>query len=84
MITDEITRVIIALAGYVGLSTSEIQGLTWEGYDTEKGEIKVISGVVNGKRGDPKTKARKANVPVRLYPSCWTCTGCASAIPRPA
>jgi integrase len=67
VITDEITRLIIALAGYVGLSKSEIQGLTWEGYDTKKGEIKVISGVVNGKRGDPKTKARKANVP--LIPS---------------
>jgi len=66
-ITNEIARVIIALAGYVGLSKSEIQGLTWEAYDTEKGEIKVISGVVNGKRGDPKTKDRKANVP--LIPS---------------
>lgn len=29
VITDEITRVMIALAGYVGLSKSEIQGLTF-------------------------------------------------------
>jgi len=48
-ISDEVTRLIIALAGYVGLSKSEIQGLTWEAYDAESGEIKVISGVVNGK-----------------------------------
>jgi integrase len=63
-ITDEVTRLIIALAGYVGLSKSEITGLTWEAYDVPAGEIKVISGVVNGKRGDPKTKARKASVPL--------------------
>jgi len=67
LISDEITRLIVALAGYVGLSKSEIQGLTWEAYDAESGEIKVISGVVNGKRGDAKTKARKASVP--LIPS---------------
>jgi integrase len=62
--TDEVTRLIIALAGYVGLSKSEIAGLTWEAYDVAAGEIKVMSGVVNGKRGDPKTKARRASVPL--------------------
>jgi integrase len=65
--TDEVTRLLIALAGYVGLSKSEIAGLTWEAYDLATGEIKVMSGVVSGKRGDPKTKARKASVP--LIPS---------------
>jgi hypothetical protein len=35
--------------------------------DVSAGEIKVMSGVVNGKRGDPKTKARKTSVP--LIPS---------------
>jgi hypothetical protein len=34
-----------------------------EAYDAENGEIKVLSGVVNGKRGDPKTKAWKASAP---------------------
>jgi len=63
-IPHEATRVIMAIAGYCGLSKSEIQGLCWEAYDAEKGEITVVSGVVNGKRGDPKTKARKASVPV--------------------
>jgi len=63
-IPHETTRVIIALAGYCGLSKSEIQGLTWEAYDTENGEIKILSGVVNGKRGDPKTEARKEAVPL--------------------
>lgn len=67
LISDEVSRLVIALAGYVGLSKSEIQGLEWEAYDAENGEINVLSGFVNGKRGDPKTKARKASVP--LIPS---------------
>lgn len=64
LIQHESTRVIIALAGYAGLSRSEIQGLCWEVYDAENGEIEVVSGVVNGKRGEPKTEARKAVVPL--------------------
>jgi hypothetical protein len=56
VITDETARLIIAIAGYAGLSKSEIQGLTWETYDPATGEIRVLSSVVNGKRGDPKTK----------------------------
>jgi integrase len=56
------TRVVIALAAYCGFSRSEIQGLRWEAYDTEN--IEVVSSVVRGKRGDPKTEARKDWVPV--------------------
>lgn len=63
-ITHETTRVIIALAGYCGLSKSEIQGLCWENYDATKGEIAVVSSVVAGKRGNTKTKARAASVPL--------------------
>jgi integrase len=66
-ITDETARLIIAIAGYAGLSKSEIQGLTWEAYDPATGEIRVLSSVVNGKRGEPKTKERKK--PVYLIPS---------------
>jgi integrase len=66
-IQHESTRVMIALAGYAGLSRSEIQGLTWEAYDSDNGEIAVLSSVVNGKRGNPKTEARKNTVP--LIPS---------------
>lgn len=66
-VTDEVARVMIALAGYCGLSKSEIQGLCWENYDATKGEIAITSGVVAGKRGDTKTKARAASVP--LIPS---------------
>lgn len=61
---DETTKVIVALAGYCGLSKSEIQGLCWENYDAGKGEIAVVSSVVSGKRGKPKTKARAAGVPL--------------------
>jgi integrase len=58
------TRAIIALAGYCGLSCSEIQGLRWEAYDLDNNEIEVVSSVVRGIRGDPKTEARKDTVPV--------------------
>jgi integrase len=64
VIEHESTRVMIALAGYAGLSRSEIQGLTWEAYDNVNGEIAVLSSVVNGKRGAPKTEARKNTVPL--------------------
>lgn len=67
VVTDEVTRLIVAIAGYAGLSKSEIMGLTWEAYDVATGEIKVLSGVVSGKRGDTKTLARKK--PVYLIPS---------------
>ena len=63
-IPHETTRVIIALAAYCGLSKSEIQGLCWEAYNADNGEISVNSSVVNGKRGDTKTEARKNTVPV--------------------
>jgi integrase len=64
LITHEVARVLIALAAFAGLSKSELQGLTWEAYDAENGEIKVLSGVVNGKRGKTKTAARKNTVPL--------------------
>jgi integrase len=64
LIQHESTRVIIALAGYAGLSRSEIQGLCWEAYDANNGEIAVLSSVVNGKRGETKTEARKNTVPL--------------------
>ena len=66
-ITHETTRVIVALAGYCGLSKSEISGLCWDNYDANKGEIAIVSSVVAGKRGNTKTKARAASVP--LIPS---------------
>ncbi len=62
--TDEVTRLLIALAGYEGLSKSELAGLMWETYEVADGAIKVTSGVVNGKRGDTKTTARNASVPL--------------------
>jgi integrase len=64
LIQHESTRVIISLAGYGGLSRSEIQGLTWGAYDSDAGEIAVLSGVVKGKRGETKTEARKNTVPL--------------------
>jgi integrase len=64
LIEDETTRLLIAPAGYQGLAKSEIQGLVWESYDRDKSEIKVTSGIVNGKRGEPKTEDRKEPIPL--------------------
>src|SRR5579864_1305366 len=61
-LVPETTKVIMALAAYAGLSKSEIQGLVWEAYSGT--ELAVLSSVVNGKRGEPKTKARRDTVPV--------------------
>jgi integrase len=55
-------KVIISLAAYAGLSKSEIQGLVWEAYNGR--DIAVLSAVVNGKRGDTKTDARKDSIPL--------------------
>jgi integrase len=62
LVPDETTKVIIAWAGYTGVSKSEIQGLVWEAYN--RAEICVLSSVVDGKRGKTKTKARKARITV--------------------
>jgi hypothetical protein len=61
-LVPENCKVVVALAGYAGLSKSEIQGLVWDGYNGR--EIAVLSSVVNGKRGDTKTDARKDSIPL--------------------
>jgi integrase len=53
---------IVAIAAFAGLSKSEIEGLTWESYDTK--EIAVTRGRVHGIFGEPKTPQRRASVPV--------------------
>jgi integrase len=61
-LVPETCKIVIALAGYAGLSKSEIQGLVWEAYSGR--DIAVLSSVVNGKRGDTKTNARKDSIPL--------------------
>lgn len=61
-LVPEIARPIVALAAYAGLSRSEIQGLLWEGLNGS--ELKILSSVVQGKRGAPKTRARRDTVPL--------------------
>jgi hypothetical protein len=52
-------------SGYLGNEAcAKCQGLCWEAYDAATGEITVLSAVVNGKRGDPKTEARRNSVPL--------------------
>jgi integrase len=61
-LVPEKVRPIVALAAYAGLSRSEIQGLLWEGL---KGpDLTILSSVVAGKRGEPKTRARRDTVPL--------------------
>jgi len=61
-LVPENVRPIVALAAYAGLSRGEIQGLLWEGL---KGtELTILSSVVAGKRGEPKTRARRDTVPL--------------------
>jgi integrase len=64
LIEDETARIVVAIAGFAGLSKSEIQGLTWEAYDPHRSSLKVLCGVVNGKRGKTKTETRKSAVPL--------------------
>jgi integrase len=61
-LVPENVRPIVALAAYAGLSRSEIQGLLWEGL--KSAELTILSSVVQGKRGEPKTRARRDTVPL--------------------
>lgn len=65
-ITDETAKVIVALAGYCGLSKSELQGLCWENYDAAKGEIAVVSSVVAGKTRQDKNEGSRGERPTHL------------------
>lgn len=53
---------IAALAGYAGLTRSEIRGLLWENYDGSL--IRVTQAVWGSHIGTPKTDARKDDVAV--------------------
>jgi integrase len=53
---------VAALAGYAGLSRSEIRGLLWENYDGYS--IRITQGVWQSHIGTPKTAARQDDVAV--------------------
>jgi integrase len=64
-LSDPTARVMVAVAAFTGLSRSEIRGLTWEAWQGQ--ELHVLQGIVAGRVQEPKTRARKAPVP--LLPS---------------
>lgn len=51
-----------AVAAFMGLRHGEIQGLLWENYND--GEMYVSGSIWNGRVTDPKTRKRRAPVPV--------------------
>ncbi|HEX6504589.1 MAG TPA: tyrosine-type recombinase/integrase, partial [Terriglobales bacterium] len=55
-------RAAMAIAGYAGLSRSELQGLRWE--DRQDHELSVQRSVVEGVEKETKTEHRAAPVPI--------------------
>jgi integrase len=65
----EPAKTMIAVASYAGLRRSEIAGLTWGCYhmDQQDGSLatlEILSSVVDGKRGRPKTDESRGSVEV--------------------
>lgn len=63
-ITDTRVRVMVVLAGCLGLSRSELAGLKWEDFDWADAVLTVQRGVVNNHVGNTKTLARQKPVPL--------------------
>jgi integrase len=57
-------RVMVILAGCLGLSRSELTGLRWSDFNWEDAALSVQRGVVNNHIGNPKTQARRKPVPL--------------------
>jgi integrase len=60
----EPARTVIYVAAFAGLTKSELRGLLTNSYEQAAGQISVTRSVWNGTVSAPKTKARKAAVPV--------------------
>ena len=57
-------RVMVILAGCLGLSRSELTGLRWSDFDWEGATLTIRRGMVNNHVGNPKTQARRKPVPL--------------------
>jgi len=57
-------RVMVILAGCLGLSRSELTGLQWSNFDWEGATLTIRRGMVNNHVGNPKTQARRKPVPL--------------------
>lgn len=71
----------VAVAGYAGLSKSEIRGLLWEEYTGNT--LRITQAVWHSQISTPKTAARQDDVPVIPALSKNSMSGvCNAAIPH--
>src|ERR1700722_319679 len=63
-LTTEPYRLMVILAGCLGLSRSEFAGLRWADFDWEASTLSVQRGVVQCHVGKPKTVARRRAIPL--------------------
>jgi integrase len=63
-VTTEPYRMMVILAGCLGLSRSEFTGLRWADFDWEASTLSVQRGVVHCHVGKPKTVARRKAIPL--------------------
>jgi|SRR5450755_3873259 len=55
---------IFAVAAFSGLRVGEIEGLRWEDYDSDNGELHVSRSIWQGVTNEPKTEDSAAAVPI--------------------
>ena len=63
-LTTEPYRMMVILAGCLGLSRSEFTGLRWADIDWDAATLSVQRGVVHCHVGKPKTLARRKSIPL--------------------
>ena len=63
-LTTEPYRMMVILAGCLGLSRSEFTGLQWADIDWDTATLSVQRGVVHCHVGNPKTLARRKSIPL--------------------
>lgn len=64
----EPSRMMVMIAGSLGLRISEIIGLQWSDLDFKNNTVLVQRGVVHGRVGEVKTEYSKDHLPMIL---CW-------------
>jgi integrase len=57
-------RVMVILAGCLGLSRSELTGLRWSDFNWHEATLRIERGIVNNHVGNTKTQARRKPVPL--------------------
>jgi integrase len=60
----EPARTVVYTAAFAGLTKSELRGLLCDSLNEDANQLSITRSVWNGFVGDPKTRARKAPVPV--------------------